>query len=245
MKQFAMRFSESGGAWPLRMRDGGGTSTLGYECQGHPGATGPTGPTGPAGADAPTYAFDETPTENSENLVASGGIYAALPCVESTASVAVGQTASSGGGAVYQPQVDSAWLKARLLEWLYPVGSVYISTENTCAPALLGGTWRRIKDTFLLAAGDSYESGATGGEAEHKLTTAEMPMHVHNLIVGSGSSAFATGNMGQLIENPNNTHAANGYTNMRIAGGSEAHNNMPPYLVVNMWERVEDLPLEG
>lgn len=242
MREFAMRFSESGGVWPLSMRDGSSVPTLGYESQGHPGATGPTGP---AGADAPTYAFDATPTENSENMVTSGGIYAALPRVETTASIAVAQTASSGGGAVYQPQIDPSWLKARLLDWLYPVGSVYISKENTCAPALLGGTWRRIKDTFLLAAGDTYEAGATGGEAEHKLTTDEMPMHVHNLIVGSGQSGFATGNYGQLIENPGNTHAANGYTNMRVAGGSGAHNNMPPYLVVNMWERVEDLPLEG
>lgn len=44
---------------------------------------------------------------------------------------------------------------------------------------MFGGTWEQIKDTFILAAGDTYKAGTTGGEATHILTTDEMPAHNH------------------------------------------------------------------
>lgn len=62
---------------------------------------------------------------------------------------------------------------------VYPVGSIYMSINSTSPAVLFGGTWTQIKDTFLLAAGSTYTAGKTGGEATHKLTTAEMPSHTH------------------------------------------------------------------
>ena len=59
------------------------------------------------------------------------------------------------------------------------MGSYYWSSESTDPSALFGGTWERVKDRFVLAAGDSYAVGATGGEATHTLTEAEMPVHKH------------------------------------------------------------------
>ena len=38
---------------------------------------------------------------------------------------------------------------------LYPVGSVYISFNSADPSTLFGGTWQRLKDTFLLASGDT------------------------------------------------------------------------------------------
>lgn len=68
-----------------------------------------------------------------------------------------------------------------ILKSVYPVGAIYISTVSTSPKTLFGfGTWERIKDTFLLAAGDTYSAGLTGGEAEHTLTIDEMPIHYHN-----------------------------------------------------------------
>ena len=61
----------------------------------------------------------------------------------------------------------------------HPVGSLYWSTQSTDPASLFGGTWERVKDRFVLAAGDSYAGGATGGEATHTLTEAEMPAHKH------------------------------------------------------------------
>ena len=50
---------------------------------------------------------------------------------------------------------------------IYPVGSIYMSVNNTSPSTLFGGTWEQIKDTFLLSAGNTYTAGNTGGSATH------------------------------------------------------------------------------
>lgn len=67
-----------------------------------------------------------------------------------------------------------------IFEKIYPAGSIYMSTNNINPNILFGiGEWEQIKDTFLLAAGDTYIAGSTGGESEHALTIDEMPEHYH------------------------------------------------------------------
>ena len=66
-----------------------------------------------------------------------------------------------------------------LFNAIYPVGSIYMSVNSTSPATLFGGTWERLKDKFLLSAGDTYSAGATGGEATHTLTSNEMPSHTH------------------------------------------------------------------
>lgn len=115
----------------------------------------------------------------------------------------------------------------------YPVGAIYISEGDTSPAELFGGTWERLKDCFLLAAGDTYTAGAVGGEAEHTLTTAEMPKHRHssNYQVHYYSSSGEYG-----IGSGSHTGIAEVYG--AYAGGGAAHNNMPPYTCVNMWKRI-------
>ena len=67
-----------------------------------------------------------------------------------------------------------------ILETVYPIGAIYLSVNATNPSVLFNfGTWERIEDRFLLAAGSSYEAGSVGGEAEHTLTELEMPAHDH------------------------------------------------------------------
>ena len=73
----------------------------------------------------------------------------------------------------------------------HPIGSLYWSKYDTDPSELFGGTWEQIKDTFVLAAGDTYEAGTTGGEATHTLTINEMPSHTHTF---TGSSATTSSN---------------------------------------------------
>lgn len=61
----------------------------------------------------------------------------------------------------------------------HPVGSLYWSAEPDDPAGLFGGIWERVKDRFILAAGDDYAAGAEGGEAMHTLTLAESPAHTH------------------------------------------------------------------
>lgn len=79
-------------------------------------------------------------------------------------------------------------IKSDLFNLVYPVGSIYMSVDNTSPASFLGGTWERIKDRFLLGSGDSYSNGATGGESSHTLTVAEMPSHNHSASSNSTGS---------------------------------------------------------
>lgn len=151
--------------------------------------------------------------------------------------------------------------KSELLNAVYPVGSIYISVSETSPNTLFGGTWERLKDRFLMAAGDSYAAGATGGEAAHTLTVEEMPNHGHAVHVWD--NAGTTGNAYYYSGTTKKTHTgarlyngtasswvASGSTasaaqegrgdvsgGTELVGGSAAHNNMPPYLAVYMWKR--------
>ena len=86
------------------------------------------------------------------------------------------------------------WNGAPLLNLVYPVGSIYWSSNNTNPGTLFGGTWTQIKDKFILAAGDSYTNGATGGAATVTLTVSNMPSHSHGFTpsgkVGSHTHGF-------------------------------------------------------
>ena len=84
------------------------------------------------------------------------------------------------------------------------------------------------RDRLALANGTTYATlGATGGEINHTLTTAEMPSHNHNGFVayGGDSGAGASSGGGAFV--------ASGTTS--ATGGGLAHNNMPPYIVVNIY----------
>lgn len=69
--------------------------------------------------------------------------------------------------------------KAEAILAAHPVGSLYWSSKDTNPSTLFGGTWTQIKDKFVLAAGDTYSNGATGGTATVTLTTQQIPSHTH------------------------------------------------------------------
>lgn len=126
-----------------------------------------------------------------------------------------------------------------LLDLIHPVGSIYWSTNITSPETLFGGTWEQIKDTFILAAGDSYSAGSTGGEANHTLTIDELPSHRHYLKYGDVYIGYLNSNAAQ-----SNNQALYKYNVSREdalygedMGGNQPHNNMPPYLVAYCWKR--------
>lgn len=129
----------------------------------------------------------------------------------------------------------------------YPVGSIYMSVNQTDPADLFGGTWERIQDSFLLAAGSTYAAGETGGEATVTLTVDEMPSHAHNMEYSTDngetwnnrslgkdgtSSAERYGGLSTSVTSYATYRSRIGYT-----GGDNAHNNMPPYLAVYIWKR--------
>lgn len=121
-----------------------------------------------------------------------------------------------------------------LLDRTYPVGAIYLSTAATDPGTLFGGTWERIEDRFLLAAGDTYKAGATGGESEVTLTVDEIPEIKMSYQYTGQSTVIGT----DAIRLYDANGQQNQYTGPQSSNcGGKAHNNMPPYLAVYTWKR--------
>lgn len=136
---------------------------------------------------------------------------------------------------------------SELLDLIYPVGSIYMSTNSTSPQVFLGGEWTPIEDTFLLSAGSTYIAGDSGGNATHShttqghtLTVNEIPSHNHSL---NYRFVFAAGtDRAGLYQS--GTASGTWYSGNSGSGKSHSHgdtgssSNMPPYLVVYMWTRI-------
>lgn len=87
----------------------------------------------------------------------------------------------------------------------------------------------------------SYQAGSTGGEATHTLTISEMPAHNHALYQDMAPSEKTD----QVVKGayydiaPNYNNGSLMATCIQNTGGSQSHNNMPPYLAKYIWERIE------
>ena len=145
----------------------------------------------------------------------------------------------------------------------YAIGDLYITTSATNNPNNLypGTTWQQIKDKFLLACGDTYTNGSSGGQAshthttgDHKLTTSEIPSHSHpqNWISSDGNiNAYVANKSGnaQGVYRASQTawyNSGKQRVNTDAVGGNAVHNhgatgsasNLPPYLAVYVWKRI-------
>ena len=131
-----------------------------------------------------------------------------------------------------------------LLDLTYPVGSIYMSVNATSPQTLFGGTWTRLVDRMLIGAGSYYKVGDTGGETTHRLTANEIPSHTHPAQNG-GNFYASQGNYTAPINGVQSGASYGGsgptagvmQTNIAAVGGNAAHNNMPPYRAVYMWQR--------
>lgn len=141
-------------------------------------------------------------------------------------------------------------MKGGIWKECYPVGSIYMSVNSTDPSTLFGGSWERIQDTFLLASGNSYGAGSTGGSAD-----AVVVKHLHQPSTGDGFNAYMSG-LGERVRVGTSTASSARYTivgkknassadasGLRFAGSTDwtgsdgAGKNMPPYLAVYVWKR--------
>ncbi len=129
-----------------------------------------------------------------------------------------------------------------ILDNVYPVGSIYMSVNSTNPTNLFGGTWEQIQGKFLFGMNSSYPAGSTGGEITHKLTANEMPAHAHYMASGNGGGDGTWNpDAGYYLVDSVTTDKTTYWAQigMNNAGGSAAHNNMPPYLSVYIWKRTK------
>ena len=98
------------------------------------------------------------------------------------------------------------------LDQVYPVGSIYMSINSTDPSTLFGGTWERLKDTFLLANGDAYAPNTAGGSATKNITVDNLPNHTHSLS-WEGNHTHSRGSMnitGQVTVDMDNAVSSSG-----------------------------------
>lgn len=153
--------------------------------------------------------------------------------------------------------LDATVVGMGILDAIYPVGSIYMTMADTSPSVLFPGTeWEKLEGRFLLGASEDYAKGSTGGEATHTLTEQEMPGHTHAMtsagghshaydyaVAAIGSQGISTTDSGYKPATHNNpdskrTSTEGSHTHpLESTGGGQAHNNMPPYLAVNIYRR--------
>jgi len=147
---------------------------------------------------------------------------------------------------------------------IYPVGSIYLSVNSTNPKTYFGGTWEQIKDRFLLAAGNTYSAGSTGGSASIQSHTHSIPSlsgtaasaGAHTHIVSKRTTTYAAGTQTNYRAIASPTSVKADYTENCVSESAGAHTrsvsvnggttgsagsgnagNMPPYLTVYVWKR--------
>lgn len=131
------------------------------------------------------------------------------------------------------------------LQAVYPVGSIYMSINNTNPSVLFGfGVWERIEGQFLLGSSTDYPLGSTGGSAD-----AVIVSHSHK---SSADGEYIVTSEEDTANNTKVAYSASGNrwvdgqprqshfhhrTRTSTVGNDRTNKNMPPYLAVNIWKR--------
>lgn len=122
-----------------------------------------------------------------------------------------------------------------VLDSIFPVGYILLlyshADPNTMYP---GTTWERIYGAFPWFTDENGQIGLTGGERNVKLTTAQLPSHTHGAVYSGNASGDK--NLPWLSTSVLGTGDKLAYSTI-ATGGSEAHNNMPPYIQISAWRR--------
>lgn len=185
--------------------------------------------------------YEDTTLEAGVNADTLGGILPSGYMIKNEYSVAEIDLEGSSGAVT--PTMANADLLAgmtyqQIVNLIYPIGRTITTLVDSDDPNTLypWQVWERTaKGRMFIGADETYALGSIGGEAEHTLTVDEVPEHNHET---------SDEHMGFLINSDTgSTHAVissigiyplnTGYT-----GGNQPHNNMPPYLAVNMWKRI-------
>jgi|11BtaG_2_1085332.scaffolds.fasta_scaffold25297_2 hypothetical protein len=138
-----------------------------------------------------------------------------------------------------------------VLDKVYPVGSIYISTVSTNPDTLMFGgnsdtTWVAFGAGRTLVGINSADtdfdtSEETGGVKEVTLTKEQsgLPAHTHYLQYYSFSDGGDNGGAATGDDYRANTGNSQNLGTIAIDGAdaSQAHTNLQPYIVTYMWKR--------
>ena len=196
------------------------------------------------GSDIPTWLGDF----NSAMTAIDSGINAAATSASGAATDAATAQKSANDAAndaaAAQKSANDALKAANRCPFPIGYGGFFKTDPNSI---YAGTTWEQKKDVFILASGNTYGAGSTGGEAQHKLTENELP-HIEGKLAfhgqENGTDIYnATGHFNGVTVNKYRdiSTVLSGTTSLRdiqfAFGGNQPHNNMPPYYAMPFWVR--------
>jgi microcystin-dependent protein len=132
--------------------------------------------------------------------------------------------------------------------WAMCNGQTLPINQNQALFSLLGTTYGgdgitnfvlpNLQSRTPIYVGNGFVLGQTGGEQSHTLIINEIPGHTHPVMASSfaADQSATQGNVWAKTESAYAT-ASTGTMNptaVPMTGGSQPHNNMPPYLVLNI-----------
>jgi hypothetical protein len=161
-------------------------------------------------------------------------------------------TAPTASAGTNTTQLSTTAFVTAAIATLYPIGSIYSSTVSTNPNTLFGfGTWVAYgAGRVLIGASGAglYVAGNTGGSADaivvshtHTATsTVTDPGHFHGIARGLGGSGTGGDALLNGTVGVNSGSAVTGITvatTTASAGSSGTNANLPPYVVIYMWNR--------
>ena len=145
------------------------------------------------------------------------------------------------------PRTKNSITNTSLLDLIYPIGSIYINVKNLNPSRLFGGEWKRINGRFLLSAyyGDYDKSIPTSTDYNKQYNLKDeggsvyLGKHSHKFTYATRPIKVGTGTQYKGMErNPKNAEGSSlTYQDTAETGYGDSLSNMPPYYVVNIWER--------
>lgn len=112
----------------------------------------------------------------------------------------------------------------------YAIGDFFIGKNSPAERA--GGEWTQLAaGQTVVSSGAHYPLGGTGGTDSVTLTIEQIPYHTHEIVAQRNG---ITENYSYVTASTSGNAV---YVRTNGAGGGQAHTNMPPYYVSNIWRR--------
>ena len=149
----------------------------------------------PAGAKFTDTVYTH-PSTHPATMITEDSSHRFVTDAEKTTWNTVQDMATSDELHTFQSHVSETYIeRSALLNMVYPIGSIYMSTGSTNPSVLFGGTWQAIEDRFLLASSSSFQTGTTGGSMTKTLATANLPSHSHTINHDHASATTSTADL--------------------------------------------------
>lgn len=152
-------------------------------------------------------------------------------------------------------EIDSGWV---------PPVDIVLEMDSSTSPAEIytGTVWTQLKDCLIIAAGDTFKAGESGGQARVVLTSANLPAHTHSGKIEDASNhshtttsrrdnlgtadakfdssyASISGGLGGQVTVTTSSAGAHTHTGtIASTGGGQDFSILNPYYAVNIWQRI-------